>query len=67
MSSKPVRILAVSSVPLTWMHTAIQANLDEIPHEKQCDWLKKQYKKLAKKWHPDKAKGNRARYISLDL
>ena len=29
--------------------------------DKQCDWLKKQYKKLAKKWHPDKYKGNKER------
>ena len=27
----------------------LPANLDEIPKEKQCDWIKKQYKKLAKK------------------
>lgn len=39
----------------------LPANLHEIPAEKQCDWLKKQYKKLARKWHPDKAKGNKAR------
>ena len=39
----------------------LPANLDEIPKEKQCDWIKKQYKKLARKWHPDKAKGSKAR------
>ena len=39
----------------------LPANLAEIPKEKQCDWLKKQYKKLARKWHPDKAKGSKVR------
>ena len=39
----------------------LPANLAEIPKEKQCDWLKKQYKKLARKWHPDKAKGSKIR------
>ncbi len=39
----------------------LPANLAEIPKEKQCDWVKKQYKKLARKWHPDKAKGSKVR------
>ena len=39
----------------------LPANLNEIKQDKQCDWIKKQYKKLARKWHPDKAKGNKIR------
>lgn len=36
----------------------LPANIEEIDQERKCSWLKKQYKKLARKWHPDKAKGN---------
>ncbi len=30
----------------------------QVSQEKQCEWLKKQHKKHAIKWHPDKCKGN---------
>jgi len=39
----------------------LPANLLEISQEKQCDWLKRQHKKMARKWHPDKYKGNKKR------
>lgn len=39
----------------------LPANLGELPKDKQCDWIKKQYKKLARKWHPDKYKGKKER------
>ena len=28
----------------------LPSNIEEIDKERRCDWLKKQYKKLAKKW-----------------
>jgi DnaJ family protein C protein 3 len=40
----------------------LPANLGELPKDKQCDWIKKQYKKLARKWHPDKYKGKKERF-----
>ena len=36
-------------------------NLNELPHDNQCRWLKKQYRKMSLKWHPDKAKGSKKR------
>lgn len=39
----------------------LPANLRELPREKQCTWVKKQYKSLAKKWHPDKYRGDKKR------
>lgn len=39
----------------------LPVNLDELAQDKQCTWLKKQYKKMARRWHPDKYKGNKKR------
>jgi len=39
----------------------LPANLGQLSHEKQCSWIKKQHRKLARKWHPDKYRGNRDR------
>ena len=36
-------------------------NLNELPHDNQCKWLKKQYRKMSLKWHPDKARGSKKR------
>merc|ERR1711908_104069 len=36
-------------------------NISELPQPTQCKWLKKQYRKMSLKWHPDKAKGSRKR------
>jgi len=36
----------------------LPANLDQLSPEKQCIWVKKQHRKLARKWHPDKYRGN---------
>lgn len=36
-------------------------NIREIPHTRQCDYIKKNFKKLVRKWHPDKAKGDKKR------
>uniref|UniRef100_A0A7S2HD45 J domain-containing protein n=1 Tax=Octactis speculum TaxID=3111310 RepID=A0A7S2HD45_9STRA len=36
-------------------------NLGQLSPEKQCTWIKKQHRKLARKWHPDKYKGNKDR------
>jgi DnaJ family protein C protein 3 len=36
----------------------LPVNLNDSSSEIQCKWLKKQYKHMAKKWHPDKYKGN---------
>jgi len=33
-------------------------NLGQLPHDKQCSWIKKQHRKFARKWHPDKYRGN---------
>jgi hypothetical protein len=35
----------------------LPANLGSLAKDRQCTWLKKQHKKLARKWHPDKANG----------
>lgn len=39
----------------------LPVNLNELSHDKKCHWVKRQYKLLAKKWHPDRAKGNKVR------
>lgn len=38
-------------------------NLRELSADEQCTWVKRQYKMLAKKWHPDKAKGDKDRAV----
>ena len=39
----------------------LPANLADLKREDQCGWVSKQYRKLAKKWHPDRYKGVKAR------
>ncbi|KAJ1461326.1 hypothetical protein M885DRAFT_507245 [Pelagophyceae sp. CCMP2097] len=39
----------------------LPANLASLSKERQCGWLKKQHKKLARQWHPDKARGSPSR------
>jgi len=39
----------------------LPVNLDESSQDVRCKWLKKQYKKMILKWHPDKYKGNKDR------
>jgi len=39
----------------------LPVNLHQLPKDKQCTYVKKAHKALARKWHPDKAKGNKAR------
>lgn len=39
----------------------LPANLDELAPEKKCSWVSKQYRKLARVWHPDRYKGVKAR------
>lgn len=39
----------------------LPVNLHQLPREKQCNYVKKAHKALARKWHPDKAKGNKER------
>ena len=36
----------------------LPANLGQLAKEKQCSWVKKQHRKLARKWHPDKYRGD---------
>ena len=36
----------------------VPPNLNELPKERQCDFIKKSFKKLALKWHPDKHETN---------
>ena len=36
-------------------------NIHEVGQKSRCGWLKKQYKKMAKRWHPDKVIGCRKR------
>lgn len=36
----------------------LPANVDQLRKESKCKWLKKQHKKLARRWHPDKARGD---------
>ena len=33
-------------------------NFGQIPVKSQCAWLRKSFKKMVLKWHPDKNKGN---------
>jgi len=37
----------------------LPVNLHQLPKDKQCTYVKKAHKTLARKWHPDKAKGNK--------
>lgn len=39
----------------------LPVNLGDSTQEVKCKWLKKQYKKMVLKWHPDKYKGNAKR------
>ena len=39
----------------------LPTNLDELKREDQCSWVSKQYRKLARVWHPDRYKGDKAR------
>ena len=39
----------------------LPANVNDLRKESKCKWLKKQHKKLARLWHPDKARGDRLR------
>ena len=43
-----------------WL-SRLPVNLHQLPREKQCNYVKKAHKALARKWHPDKAKGNKER------
>eukprot|EP00656_Telonema_subtile_P004313 TRINITY_DN11954_c0_g1_i1.p1 TRINITY_DN11954_c0_g1~~TRINITY_DN11954_c0_g1_i1.p1 ORF type:complete len:491 (+),score=197.83 TRINITY_DN11954_c0_g1_i1:102-1574(+) len=39
----------------------LPSNIDELEHPARCMWIKKMYKRLAMRWHPDKAKGTKKR------
>jgi len=39
----------------------LPVNLEEHSKEIKCSWVKKQFKKLVRKFHPDKYKGNKKR------
>ena len=39
----------------------LPANLDQLKREDQCGWVTKQYRKLARVWHPDRYKGLKVR------
>ena len=39
----------------------LPVNLEEHSKEIKCSWVKKQFKKLVRKYHPDKYKGNKKR------
>ena len=39
----------------------LPTNLDDLKPEDQCGWVTRQYRKLAKMWHPDRYKGAKAR------
>ena len=39
----------------------LPTNLGQLSPVKQCTWVKKQHRKLARKWHPDKYRGNKER------
>ena len=41
----------------------LPVNIDELNPKARCTHLKKQYKKMAIKWHPDKAKGDKKRAV----
>jgi tetratricopeptide (TPR) repeat protein len=36
-------------------------NFGELNQNKKCEWIKKNFKKFVKHWHPDKAKGDKRR------
>lgn len=36
-------------------------NFGELPPKKKCEWIKKNFKKFVRRWHPDKAKGDKRR------
>lgn len=36
-------------------------NIDELDKETKCKWLKSSFRKMSLRWHPDKAKGGKAR------
>eukprot|EP00929_Paragymnodinium_shiwhaense_P057003 TRINITY_DN28526_c0_g1_i1.p1 TRINITY_DN28526_c0_g1~~TRINITY_DN28526_c0_g1_i1.p1 ORF type:complete len:690 (+),score=196.34 TRINITY_DN28526_c0_g1_i1:80-2149(+) len=36
-------------------------NVDELDQEARCKWLKTGFRKMSLRWHPDKAKGGKAR------
>ena len=36
----------------------LPANIGDLKPESKCKWLKKQHKKMARTWHPDKARGD---------
>jgi DnaJ-class molecular chaperone len=39
----------------------LPVNLHQLAKDRQCSYSKKAHKTLARKWHPDKAKGNKER------
>jgi len=39
----------------------LPANLDQLKREDQCGWVTRQYRKLARTWHPDRYKGLKVR------
>ena len=39
----------------------LPANLEQLKREDQCGWVTRQYRKLARKWHPDRYKGLKVR------
>ena len=39
----------------------LPVNIAELDPKRRCMWIKKQYKAMAKKWHPDKARGDKNR------
>ena len=45
----------------------LPVNLHQLTKEKQCTYIKKAHKTLARKWHPDKARGNKARCVGVGV
>ena len=39
----------------------LPANLDQLKKPDQCGWVTRQYRKLARMWHPDRYKGLKSR------
>ncbi|KAH8094088.1 hypothetical protein JL720_4077 [Aureococcus anophagefferens] len=39
----------------------LPANVDSLSKDRKCFWLKKHHKKMARQWHPDKARGSKER------
>ena len=39
----------------------LPVNIESIGKKRKCEWLKKSFKKMVLKWHPDKNKGNPGR------